>query len=519
MPRRTSLLLLLLLLLAAVALHAWLGGSPPPAPAPPSPQQSAGAGDADTGEPAIDGPAGAIPPGTTTAPPTRLRAHVDVRIEERYLPPPLPSANVCDAATGEPLAATLLAGAGAALGDAAPAVGVALVAIDRGARGTLVRRCAVDPAAPPRLDVGADVAVSGLVLDAARRPVAGASVWFGEVGLDGARREVATDAEGRFLGQAAAGAGVPLVVRAAGHAAHGRFVEVQAAPAGVHEIVLAAAAPLVVSVIGPLQPEAPARVFVVPLASVSTELGSYPFFLQTLQRGAPVDAAGRVRFDDLPRDAEVGVVAVHALAPIGRPHAVTLRGRNEPVVLVLSTAPAAAAGAVVDDEGLPLGDATVVALPGRATLPAAGRRLLPTFVEANGACVAFADAAGAFRIGAPADAGEPGRWLVQAPLRAGRLVPAHDGGEPLRLPRWAGGALEIVLAPPVADEAWTASTNLGGGVTAAVGAGQPWRLALPHAGRFSFAVELFVDGVAAGRLLRLHVDATGPVALGSPGVR
>lgn len=489
---------LLVAVIAAAGLAVFgLFGDPPPAPG--------------VGPEAVDPTAAPLPQGPALEsidPAVGTRVVVRVTSEEQFLPPPESPVVVLHAGGGVPLPTTLLAGVGAQLRGPAQR-GLCLVATDTGSGATLVRRVAVDPAAPAPHSLGLPAIVAGTVLDAAGKPIVGARIWLGERDAAGQLVEVQSDEEGRFSGAVASGSGVPIVVRAAGCASVADFVELPATGLD-RQVVLTPATSLAVQLVGLGGAPGDARVFVTPLATVSTGLSAYPFFLQTLQGGWPVDGAGHVALDDLPADSEVGVVVVHPLAAVTAPRPVRLRERPEQLAVQMRYE-AAVAGRVVDERGSPVAAARVLACADPDRLPSGpARRLLPALLEAQGAFVAAGDREGAFVVGAGAAA-----WRVEAPGHAGRIVVSAQDG-PVVLPRWRGEPIEFVLSPPRAGEAWVGETDLGGGLRQQLPADGVFRVSLPHAGRFTFALQTFVDGVAKGQGRREHVDATGRIELTAP---
>ncbi len=455
---------------------------------------------------------GEPPPGVAPAgqdPDVGLRVMVTVTSEEQFLHPVTAPVVAQRPGARQSLPTTLLAGVGAQLrGDDGRGFSLVAITTEDGAR--LVRRAAFDPAQAQAHLVGLPAPVTGTVVTADGKPIAGARLWLGEHDAAGLPVEVVSDTEGHFAATTATGDGVPIVVHATGFAAVAEFVEMTLA--GLErKIVLVPSTPLRVQLVGIGQPGTQARVFVVPLATVSSELSSYPFFAQTIAGGWPVDGNGLAVIDDLPRDCEVGVVVVHPLAPITAPRAVRLRDRAENLALPMSYV-APRSGRVVDARGVPVAGARVFGCDDPQRLPTGpARRLLPAQVEAPGLLAAFGDREGAFVIGDAA-----AWWRVEAPGHAGRVIVPTDPADPVVLPRWVGGPVEFVLVPPRAGSVWIGATNLGGGLQQPLVADIPWRVSLPHAGRFTFDLQTFVDGVAKGHERREHVDATGPIELRAP---
>lgn len=503
------MLLLLLVLLAAAAGLAWraLGGASLPGPFGNgvSPDQVAVPGPADSSKPI----AGAAP-GDGQEPGTQVV--VTVTNEELFLPC-VQSPVTVQRLTGAELPSRLLAGVGAQLADVPNSRGMALVSIDVGGDLQLVRRVMVDPAAPQAHLVGPAARVAGKVEDASGRAIAGATVWLGELRAGHELQLLTTDAEGLFEGLVASGIGVPFVVRAPGHTATGQFVEVTARGIS-QDVVLTAAATVTLQLVGVGDVVSGAQVFVVPLDVVSSELSSYPFFMQSLG-GRAADAQGRVQLDDLPTQGEVGVVVAHALTKMAAPRPLRLRDGPQTLTVPLQLSPAVVARIVAAD-GSPVVGARVLAGVDFDRLPTAPmRRLLPAHLALPAAMVAFTDGDGAFRIGT-----STGNWRIDAPEHAGRIVAP---GELLVLPRWVGPPLELVLQlPPAlagAHTHWLAEINLGGGVRARLPIAEPWRVSLPQAGRFTFEVQTLQAGQEIARERHEHVDATGPIVLTAPAAK
>lgn len=452
-------------------------------------------------------------------PPDAPHVRLAVTSRERYVAPPEPPL-LAVRADGAPLPCAIVAGAGAGY-DAPPAArGVALVAIaldgDPAVAGHRVLRqlpIGAPGAAPAR--VGVPLVLRGRVVDAAQQPIAGAWVWFGEVSAAGERRVAITDEHGRFDGDAPAGSGVPFVVGADGFATAVRFFVVEGVP-GELTAVLSPGMTLDVQLATSAVAMADARVFVVPAAAVSTELSQWPFFLQALDDGYLLDANGAAVVPGLPQRGELGVVVRHPLAPLAAPVAVHLDAARARVVVPLRLVADAVRGAVVDERGGPLAGVAVWSRArSRALTSAASSRLLPPHLDLRDTCFVRSGDGGSFAVGALAGADA---WVsLRAPDRAGRDVPAASvGADPLLLPVWRGGAVELVIAPPVADRGWSCAADLGGGVRTALAANEPCRLALPHAGSFDVDVEVLVGGERRAQSALRGLIATGPVDVTPP---
>lgn len=501
MQRRTVLFLLSAGTLAAVAGLWWSAAEPP---APPAPGGRA--------EVPVPGPRGATAP--PDAPPTDApQVHVEVTVRERFVPPPPARVQAVRAHDGVELPTTVLAGVGGGFDGELPAAGPALVTIAAdGAR--LVRQVAVAAGGVARPTVGGRLVVRGTVRGDDGRPLAAARVWLGE--LDGSgRREAATDADGAFELDVPAGAGVPLVVAAAGFATTWRLLDV-AAPPPVADVVLEPGGTLELNLAALAVALTEVRVFVVPLAEVSTALAQWPFALQALDDGVSLDGSGRARIDGLPRRGTLGVLVRHPRAPLEAPQPVALKGEHTRVTVPLVVAERMWRGRVVDGEGQALAGVCVwVRPPGRRLLGDGAPRLLPPHLDLAGAVAATTGPDGTFVVGALdgdvvlslRHAGHAGRDLAAAALAA-----AAD----LVLPAWGAGEPALRLAPPSTGVPWVASSNLGGGVRVAVAADAEVTLALPHAGLFDLVLSTSVAGELRGRTRLEAVAIVGPQSLRAP---
>jgi hypothetical protein len=507
---------LFLLFVAIAVLGGWLWWSsddvlPPPEPPPITPNQ------ANSPSPPVATPGPGAPQTPDPVPPTGVRVRVEVLARERFVPPPVSRVLARQKVDGAPLPAHVLAGAGAGFDAAATAAnaGTALVAIDTGA-GRAVRSVALTAGEPVVYEVAGSLAVRGTVRGADGLPLRDARVWFGEYGADGQRLEALTDATGEYELPVLAGPGVPCVVQAPGHAIAARTLVV-AAPPPVVDVQLQPGCTIDVQVAGFARAMTTARAFVLPRGVVATELAQWPFWLQALDGGVALDAAGRASIPGLPRAGEVAVLVRHPEAPLGAGVPVVLKGERARASVPLAYAPSTRTGRVLDGERRPLAGAWLWAASGAVQLgDGNSQRLLPPHLEVRGTATTTA-ADGAFAIGLPGDAANA-RVLVHCAGHAGREFEAGalvDGGE-LVLPAWVGGEPQFTLQPPAAGVAWTADCDLSGGVRERLDAGQSFRLSLPYAGRFSFVLTLF-DGadVVAVRTLA-DVDVTGPIELESP---
>ena len=517
MQRSSTLFLWLgaVVMVAVAALAYWTAQEPPPLPGPRVEPATVDA----IGDPTA-APTGASPSSSGTPLPADQAAsgpRVDVRVTvgERFVPPPEPPFHAVRKHDRSPLPAVLLAGAGAGFDGPARVAGVALASIDvDGLR--IVRQVVVatDTAAP--YEVAGPLAVAGTVRDPAGTPRPGAVVWFGEFAADGARREFVCDEEGRYHATVLAGTGVPFVVRADGCATAWRPVTVAAPPAD-QDLQLQPGCVLEVQAVGVANTMESARLFVVPPATVTTELAQWPFFEQVLTDGAALDAQGRAAVVGLPRVGDLGVLIRHPLASLREPATVVLKGERVRASVPFAIAAATWRGRVVDGDGQPLvGVAAWARSPGRGLVPGNSQRLLPPHLEALGTFAGSTDGDGTFTLGSPT-AGDAVLSLRRRGF-AGRDVRAAlvTAGAPLVLPAWRGGEPQFTLAPPGTGGPWQVTCNLLGDGREAVAAGQGWRLSLPHAGRFTFVLTTYDGDAVVATRTEADVDVTGPIDLQPP---
>ncbi|MBK8101640.1 MAG: carboxypeptidase regulatory-like domain-containing protein [Planctomycetes bacterium] len=397
----------------------------------------------------------AAPPTVAAGPPGAPRVEVSWTVVAR-LAPPLAADRLVVTRGGRatPEAIGIIAGNGTGLLERDERDGRALVAIDTHDRRRLHRIVAYTAAASLPVEVGTPVRVRGHVLDDAGSPVAGVRVHACEQ-VDGEFDEAITDAEGAFVMSVTAGAGVPLVATATGHATSHLVLDVLGdladltltlAPESVVEVQLQALA----------RELAAAQVFVLPGREPTTELLRYPAFLAALHGGVPTDEHGRCVVRGLPRGATVGLIVQHPLAAMTAPVSVRLVQAVTPAALPLVALPEVA-GRIVDDQGAPVADAWVVARPtGKVVqVGAAARRLMPALLEAEGCAVAVSDADGRFRVGR---VGESDWTLaVRSFVAAGIDIPMAAGqglASELTLPRWSAPPHLLRVPPPVTDQAW-----------------------------------------------------------------
>jgi hypothetical protein len=507
MQRRSPLFWSLLVLLALAAGLRWWLREQEPLPPPNAPGPAAGVPAAGA-DPQPAAAVGEPSPGIVVA--------VRVSQRERYVPPARAGIEVLGA-DGKALNARLIAGVGAGAHGASDGDGggLALTLID-GIDGRLLRQVRVgrDEA---KTALGERMLQRGRVVDPVERPLVGAEVWLGEWHGDGSRRTATTDEDGRFALDTPGGAGVPLVVRLPGRATVARFVGV-AVPLPTVEIVLQPAGRLVVQLAARAVAIESARVFVSPRVQ-STELSSWPFFLQSVDGGYAVDADGRVAVDDLPQVGELDVYVRHPLALAAGPVPVALRGAHSHLLAPLEHAPGRVAAQVVGADGQPLVGVEVVARRGSAALRSANPlRFLPPLVETTGVFWTRTDEQGRFTIGVHGDERQGGDWTValRAAGRAGRDLPLADVHErTIVLPAMQCEEASFVLLPPVAGAAWRADVDLAGGIRSVRAADAPFHVALPAIGAYDFVVTTTV-GERRAEVRFADVAVTGPVELRAP---
>ena len=330
MQRSFATFLLAAAILVGVAAIAWqvsADGEPPP---PPGIEGSGLGSGLASGLETTGASPRVVPP--STLPPETLRVVVEVQARERYVPPPPQRAQAVRASDGLELPTQLLAGVGAGFDAPSRTAGIAAAVIDfDGVR--LVRQVPVGEAVS-RIAVGARNTTRGRIQDAAQKPIAGARVWLGELDAEGKEREVLTDEEGAFELDTPSGVGVPFVVRAQGHAAAWRPVTV--APGGPDlQMILQPGSVLEVQLAALGTDLDRARLFVVPTATVTSELSQFPFFLQAMTDGAAVDDNGRGKIVDLPTNGKVGILVRHPMAPATAPHEITLAAKLTSAIVPL----------------------------------------------------------------------------------------------------------------------------------------------------------------------------------------
>jgi hypothetical protein len=496
--RRRSLLLAVVLL-AAGGMWMATGGDvpePPPGPPPLLPEPP-------TPTPDVAPP---LPPVAADTP----RVHIEVTPRETFVAPPEPRVVGVRASDGSNVPASLLAGAGAGFDGSPRASGVALVAFEHH-DGRVLRQVALrDGLVEVRF--AARVGVSGRVAGPDGQMLPGATVWFGEHDHDGNRREVTTDAEGAYVGEALAGDGVPFVVRAPGFATQWRAVRV-GMPSPVCDARLERACGLDVQLAATATELAAARVFVLPSSQVGSALAHWPFFGQAITGGYAVDDNGRAAIDDLPAAVTVELLVLHPRAVRGTPQPVVLKGERTRALVPLAFADETWHGSVVDEAGAPLADVSLWVHDGRRGLePGSSQRLLPPHLGFVGAFAAATRADGTFTVGA---AKGRQQLSLRAPGRAGRDVEAGvvAAGQPIVLPRWNGGNAVLTVRPPRAGAAWVVEGYAG---ARALAADEAWSAALPHEGLFDVVLTTWLGEREVARERHRDLAATGPVELAAP---
>lgn len=446
-------------------------------------------------------------------PPDAPHVRITVTSKEQFVPPPqsLPLAVTVD---GTPLVVEILAGVGAGF-DAEPnRRGVALIAIEFDG-GRLLRQIAMNPDTQLPTRVGARVVLRGRVLDAAQKPVLGATVWLGEVAADGRERDYVVDEEGAFEADVPAGAGVPFVVRAPGFASSWRTLTVAPTTVPQNELLYPATS-LSIQLAARADGLAAVRVFVIPQSPVSTGLSQWPFFRQCLSGGYRVNDKGQAVIDDLPQYGMVGVVVRHPLSASGRATAAKLTAQPVRITVPVAFTAGRQVGVVTDRDGNAIASASIwVRSPNQRLQGTTSSRLLPPHLDLRGVCFAAADQSGQFEIGLLDE--ERAVMSVRAMGYAGRNVsPLAFKNAEVVLPAWLPGEASLRIQPPTVGEVWRVSINLGDGITEQCAADVPFVIALPHAGRFDLEMVVEVDGKPRGNRDAKDLLVTGPIDLVTP---
>ena len=517
MQRSTVLILLLgCLVVAAVATWAFSGHGDGVLP-PNGGDSSAGAGNGAANE---NGSTGSVPSetglqSTSNGGPVPSDApHVTITVtaKERFVPPPSPPL-LATTFAGEALPVRVLAGVGAGFDAPKRARGNAIIAVDVPS-GQLLRQVVQSQRSANVARIGSRIVVRGKVTDLEQQPIASAVVWFGELAADGSVRDFTADEAGEFEADVPAGQGVPMVVRAKGFASQWRTVQITAEtgplsqvlqPAGTVQIQLATRALAMDK----------ARAFVVSRGEVSSGVSQWPFFWQCVSGGYEVSPQGQVVMDDLPQLGAVGVVIRHPLASLAAPVKVKLGSKPVRATVPLRMGPQML-GVVVDDEGLPISEASVWTLLAGLRLDGPrSQRLFPPHLDVLGSCFSYTNAGGSYVIGL-GEGHEP-TLAVRARGYAGRDMPALQAQESeVVLPWWRGGDAALRILPPVDGEVWRVSINLGDGIEEVCAADEPFEIALPYAGSFAVAMLLHIDGEQRGSRDVRELMATGPVDLETP---
>lgn len=508
MQRRTVIFLLLACTVCAVgAMIAFSGPGGTVAPPDGGSDKSATSGQNPADGPGKEGAAGTQP--AVPLPPGAPRVVVTVTATERFVPPP-PELPLVETVTGVPLWCDAVAGIGSGFDVGLHKRGISLLAFGFDGR-TLLRQVAVSPQSQQVAKIAARVVVRGQVLDLEQKPVAEASVWFGELAADGTRFEVTTNADGQFDADVPAGQGVPMLVRAADFATTWRTVSVEPGMLPLRQGLQPATSLTVLLAARAVDIER-ARAFVVPTGAMSTGMAQWPFFAQAVAGGYAFDKDGRVVIDDLPQDGSLGIVVVHPYAALAAPKKVTLDRQAVQVIVPVSFVARRQSGLVVDDDGRAV-SASLWAAPSPVRLNGPrSLRLLPPHLDVRGACFAATDSTGRFVLGLPTD--KVAHVAVRAKGYAGRNLEWRDGlDQAVVLPRWIGGEPSLRILPPAAGAEWQLAINLGDGIVSHCAAGEPFVVSLPHAGRFDVAVAVTYEGEPETRRDVLGLVATGVVDL------
>ena len=301
------------------------------------------------------------------------------------------------------------------------------------------------------VELGVERAVRGRVVDQKAQPIAGAVVWCG----GRADETTTTDADGRFEAFVAAGAGVPVVVRAAGKAWKHAFVQVEPSNGADVAFVLLDEKAVLVQAAGTVESLRDAEVAVVPLGVLSTELQTYPFFAQGLWTDTVLDAEGRGVLHGLPQGCEVGVLLLGPGVCRAAPVEVALRG-DGPVHARLS-APDRPRVAIefVDERGAPIPDCEARCVPQEraATDAALGPFLLPEWLPPRGGSVRVR---GGERQLTSHTEGKLVRVQASDGITVAETEPFVPGAKAVRVvvPQRPLGRPSIVVPPPKPGVAW-----------------------------------------------------------------
>lgn len=301
------------------------------------------------------------------------------------------------------------------------------------------------------VELGSEVPCRGIVEDAAGTPLAGAQVW-----LDGQQTETDAAGEWRFA-RVVGGAGVPLVVRASGHAEVQRVLELRPVAGEPLRVRLDAGVSLRVRLAAPVVDGPPPAVYVLPGGGdPDTRWLHFPFWRQGLSGGHRIGADGSVRIEHLPAGASVRALIAHPWLE-SRVSAPVRLHDQETTLVVQAGALAELRGKVVDAQGRPLAGVCVTAQPAGEEAPTVDPRwLLPDAAQHSGRVTCRSDADGSYRIGRPADsragtsvrASAPGRYAHEVLVARAADALVHD----LVLPELATGEPELRFVRPDAAQ-------------------------------------------------------------------
>lgn len=446
--RRAPTILITSLAAALVAVAVWLSGRTVGTDAPPVDFPPEAGGVVETSP----GPAPA-------ADVSSLMVTVHVEPRAVLLPPleslPPPCRLVGPDGQEIPAGVTILAGARAAV-PTSGAGGRHLVAFAEPGHTAMCRVVDLQRDGVVEVLAGGRIPLHGLVRDAQGAPLPGAWVWAGQLGADGAPLAVTTDASGQFgFPWVLGGTGVPLVVRAGGHASRYRVLDLMAFDADGIDVVLDEAVALDV-VLGAAVPDpALGRIGLAPAAGDAALL-HYPFFLSALLGQDALARDGTARIADLPAGAAVEVSIAHPALRDAPPVTVPLRRAEQRAVVQGAVAPMLV-GTVRGRDGAPVAGAVLRAWTGSADAllrPRHPRLLLSAVAHAPAGTRTTADAGGRFAIGRPgADGGckvavrAPGRTGVLQQVAPARGPVEHDFVLPAAVPFAPPAVVRVRLRP------------------------------------------------------------------------
>lgn len=455
----TTALSIALAAVVGVAVLQWADGDEP---APPGHSQ-ADLATADRSEPVFAAPT--EPSGDAP------RAWVEIEVVQRIR---VVGESIDVTRSGQPLScdSAVVAGAGGAFVPPGERRGAALVRLRFEGR-ELHRRAARRDDGSLGVDIGPERPVRGRVVDAEARPVEGASVWCGGKPED----LVATDADGRFEAMAHAGVGVPVVVRADGKAHKHAFAQVDAADGAELSFVLLESMPVFVQAAGTVESLRDAEIAVVPIGVTSTELQTYPFFVQGMWSDTALDLEGRAVLRGLPRGCVVGLLLVGPGVCRAAPVEVSLLGDKPLRASLPAPERARVVVELVDDRLSPLRGCEVRCEPqDRAAVEAeVGPFLLPEWLPPRGGSV-FVRGDGVRSL-AIAQPNRPIRLVASDGVVVAETEPFVPGATPKRLvlPQRPIGKPSIVVPPPKPGVAWSVRVDpMTRGEFVEVAAGEPF---------------------------------------------